>query len=84
MSFLILLIWKSTYTYKFLLFDDSVGSERVSINHSEMEKKLYMVKLLTYVVLHTGKLNSSSYHILNIEQMCAEMNDDELLASLDA
>lgn len=48
-----------------------------------MEKKLYMVKLLTYVVLHTGKL-SSSENILNMQQMRAKINDDELLAALDA
>lgn len=59
-SFLILSVRKNTYTYKFLLFDDSVGSERVSINHSAMEKKLYMVKSFTYVVLQTGKRSSYS------------------------
>lgn len=52
--FLILLVWKNTSTCKLLLRDDSVGSERVGANHMEMEKELYMVKLSTYVLLHTG------------------------------
>ncbi|XP_010071347.1 PREDICTED: actin-related protein 2-like, partial [Pterocles gutturalis] len=42
MDVLIVIGQMNTYTYKFLLFDDSVGSERVGINHSEVEKKLYM------------------------------------------
>lgn len=64
------------------MFDDSVGSERLGINHSEMEKKLYMVKILTYMVLHAGKLSSCSSSILNVEQMCAKTNDDEVLEEM--
>lgn len=64
------------------MFDDSVGSERLGINHSEMEKKLYMVKILTYMVLHTGRLNNCFQNILNVQQMCAKTNDGQVLAEM--
>lgn len=45
-----------------------------------MEKKLYMVKIVTYMVLHTGKLKNCFWNILNV---CKKKpNDDEVLAEM--